>query len=45
MEKMGKIMEKAVFYCVTLPIMCVGLFVGWLGCVYGLDDPDIEYYD
>jgi len=38
-----KVMGKAV-YCVTFSLMCVGLFVGWLGCVYGLDEPDIEYY-
>lgn len=42
---MEKIMQKAVLCCIILPIICIGLFVGWLGCVCGLDDPDIEYYD
>ena len=36
-----KIMGKAIC-CVTLSIVCVGLFVGWLACLC-LDEPDIEY--
>ncbi len=39
---MEKIMRKVV-YCVTLSIVCAGLFVGWLACLC-LEDTDIEYY-
>ena len=44
MKKMvEKVVGKAV-YCITLSIVCVGLFVGWIGCLC-LGDQDIEYYD